>query len=608
MATDTITVLPNRATATQIVSAGDGATLVTNTSLTLTVYLGDTDTIRATDSKGIVPLPPNGSVSVDGNSNLFAVNGNTAPVTIATLSGGVSNFLGITQGGGSLAIPSIFSPNYVPGLSGWSVDSNGNAEFNSLLIPAPVIGTTGANLNPNPFFTGGYGADWHGYLGTFTVVPNASAPGGAPGPFVGHYNGSPGGVAYESGGTFGVIGGTPVIINAVVFNPTGSTVYIGLNAGGAVMNTVPVSPGNWTAVQTVINVPAGVNTAWVQVGLDPAHTDTDLYFWGVTVQGQVPGGAIQANSISANQIIAGIVIAGIINGTIVNAATFNGSLFNGTDFMINSNGAFFYSGTPAAGNLLFSIANAAGTDPHGNTYLEGIYVGNASNGPQVALIPSAGGPSNPAELAFPFSSFFSKSPVIQSLAPSSTGQWNFNGPALAQSGFNDWVQLSLFSFTGGGATPAFLEGNYIDVNGIFHQMFVMSFYGMQLLCSQLNGVHPGTGTSQSNAAQSESWQTPALQNGFAGHAVPGGVRYRYSPEFGGSLYIEVDVRSTSASGTVTIASIASAYASLFTQQRNFAAMNSAAGVWGWYDGAGNIQAINYPSGNEIAFSGYIPLN
>lgn len=45
--------------------------------------------------------------------------------------------------------------------------------------------------------------------------------------------------------------------------------------------------------------------------------------------------------------------------------------FNGTDFIINSAGAFFYSGTPALGNLIASITTAAGTDQFGNVYLAG---------------------------------------------------------------------------------------------------------------------------------------------------------------------------------------------------------------------------------------------
>jgi len=48
--------------------------------------------------------------------------------------------------------------------------------------------------------------------------------------------------------------------------------------------------------------------------------------------------------------------------------------FNGTDFIINSSGAFFYKGTPAAANLIASIASAAGTEGFGNAYKAGICV------------------------------------------------------------------------------------------------------------------------------------------------------------------------------------------------------------------------------------------
>ena len=41
------------------------------------------------------------------------------------------------------------------------------------------------------------------------------------------------------------------------------------------------------------------------------------------------------------------------------------------DTVINANGIFTYSGTPAAGNLILSSAPAAGTDPYGNQYLSG---------------------------------------------------------------------------------------------------------------------------------------------------------------------------------------------------------------------------------------------
>lgn len=46
--------------------------------------------------------------------------------------------------------------------------------------------------------------------------------------------------------------------------------------------------------------------------------------------------------------------------------------FQGQDFVINSEGIFLYSGTPAAGNLIGSWAPAAGTDTFGNKYEQGL--------------------------------------------------------------------------------------------------------------------------------------------------------------------------------------------------------------------------------------------
>src|SRR5258707_10299596 len=50
----------------------------------------------------------------------------------------------------------------------------------------------------------------------------------------------------------------------------------------------------------------------------------------------------------------------------------SGSTFNGTNFIINPAGEFFYSGTPAAGNLVASVSPNGGTDSFGNAYLAGI--------------------------------------------------------------------------------------------------------------------------------------------------------------------------------------------------------------------------------------------
>jgi hypothetical protein len=53
------------------------------------------------------------------------------------------------------------------------------------------------------------------------------------------------------------------------------------------------------------------------------------------------------------------------------AGLIEGPTFMGDDFEINSAGAFFYSATPALGNLVASNANSSGTDQYGNAYQAG---------------------------------------------------------------------------------------------------------------------------------------------------------------------------------------------------------------------------------------------
>ena len=49
-----------------------------------------------------------------------------------------------------------------------------------------------------------------------------------------------------------------------------------------------------------------------------------------------------------------------------NNVTIRGTL-EGPDYIINSAGIYFYSGTPAAGNLILASVSAIGTDPFGNS-------------------------------------------------------------------------------------------------------------------------------------------------------------------------------------------------------------------------------------------------
>lgn len=71
------------------------------------------------------------------------------------------------------------------------------------------------------------------------------------------------------------------------------------------------------------------------------------------------------------QVIAPGTQSGIFRGRLV---IIQGSSANG------STGLFAYSGTPASGNLVYSVAAVAGTDPYGNAYLAGATSYTASGG------------------------------------------------------------------------------------------------------------------------------------------------------------------------------------------------------------------------------------
>lgn len=61
--------------------------------------------------------------------------------------------------------------------------------------------------------------------------------------------------------------------------------------------------------------------------------------------------------------------------------------FSGTDFILNSSGMFFYTGTPANGNLLMSFTNSAGVDAYGNSYSEGISLLGPGTGTLIEVRP-----------------------------------------------------------------------------------------------------------------------------------------------------------------------------------------------------------------------------
>ena len=91
--------------------------------------------------------------------------------------------------------------------------------------------------------------------------------------------------------------------------------------------------------------------------------------------------------------------------------------FKGTNFIINSSGAFFYSGTPALGNLVTSIAPAAGTDQFGNPFKAGT----------VSYDNSFGGVTQISGAIF---NLFSAAALAMQLTPSGQSVFNSHGALI----------------------------------------------------------------------------------------------------------------------------------------------------------------------------------
>jgi hypothetical protein len=184
----------------------------------------------------------------------------------------------IAGGGGELIIPSLYSPDYVPGVSGWAIFKNGNVEFNNGTFRGTILAATiiGALIQSS------------------SELPRLQMT--AAGNFM----------AFAADGT-----------QVFRWDLTQEGVFIYADSGGSGVQGALI--GSWSA---------------------KAGTD-------------------------------GLTGTAYPQGLNVTAGTISGATFKGTDFIINSAGAFFYNGAPALGNMIASIASAAGADSFGNAFGDG---------------------------------------------------------------------------------------------------------------------------------------------------------------------------------------------------------------------------------------------
>lgn len=209
----------------------------------------------------------------------------------------------------------------------------------------------------------------------------------------------------------------PVTVSADVHCPAGlNNVYLGIqfyDSESSLLAETDCTDTVFSAGQTQtlnVSATAPATTASYSVVFGDHHADalgTLLYIDNVQASGNLmfSMAAFAGTDSVGNSYPAGIFV------------TAGNSTIEGTHYVINNTGAFFYSGTPANGNLIVSIAPAAGTDAEGNAFPRGVFVAAGAGSIDGSVIGSGTLPASAA--AFSATDIGGNTATVASSAPAS---------------------------------------------------------------------------------------------------------------------------------------------------------------------------------------------
>jgi hypothetical protein len=313
---------------------------------------------------------------------------------------------------------------------------------------------------------------------------------------------------------------------------------------------------------------------------------------------------LEVQTVVATLIAAGTIVAGIVNGTTITAAT-----FEGTEFVFTTNGCFWYSGTPSAGNLIYSFVpgTANVSDPFGNTARPGLTIG-ADNAAQFNFVSS--GASGTLSIIFNGTVFNN---AALSTVSGTFAQVAFTGPSDSAVNHNDSVFWQQNSSDGSGSSN--MSFGYNDANGSPHFYETVDWNGVTLpVTKTITATEPGTGTSATNPASGESWHNASFVNGWGASGSASGGRYRLLPIGAGVVEIEAELVNATAVGNSVAFTLPSGYQPTVGHNRpaawnNPQANNSTTPPWVNVQTNGNVQITGIEVANKgIFFDIFIPLD
>lgn len=292
------------------------------------------------------------------STNFNIANPSASPTpSWAALKTGILYAFGLVLSGGT-----ITGPDYIINTSGIFIYSGTPANGNLIGSWAGAAGTDAfGNAYPQGFNVTKGAISGTVFSGTNFVL-NTN------GLFL--YNGTPG------LGTL-VVALTPAVTNDAFGNNFDPGLTVGKwNGLGVLLNGVTISTRTTGLHGFYVSSSSGAAVA----NIDPATGALLVYN---------SGGVGLGNLIASIAPAAGTDSAGntFPQGLNVTVGTISGTTFTGTNFVINTNGTFFYLGAPAAGNLSCSVVpgSAQVLDPQGNKALPGFTYYLTQSGKQLAV-------------------------------------------------------------------------------------------------------------------------------------------------------------------------------------------------------------------------------
>lgn len=259
----------------------------------------------------------------------------------------------------------------------------------------------------------------------------------------------------------------------------------------------------------------------------------------------VAGNNLVRNAIQSPNYVAGSM------GWIIRrdgSAEFSNAIFRGSVVISGSNNILMYSATPAAGDLVISVAPNAGSDSFGNVYPAGFQILNHGGANASGIAMGFAGTQPLQYFLNPVPNLRNDPAFIVNTNGTGTAQFaSFVFSSAEDATQSDYVAISLDSSSQDGSSHvAQITDAYVDSSGGAHPLILRGPGGTTIYAGALYAVQPGTGTSRANLAVGESWHLASLGAGFTTNAADQAPRYRLEGLGGGIVRLDGVVYTSAA--------------------------------------------------------------